>query len=229
MPQIAPQNAEQSITDRKTFRLEAFSDAVLAIAMTLPLTELLLDPIPDGGPLTEAYRDTIPIYFSYVSSFVVIGVYWAHSHFSGKIYRKTDHGFNLLTLLFLVSVSVTAVPNTPFFLHIDDPDNVQLASSVYSWTLAGPSIAWLVRWLYGVRAGLLDPTLTPTYVRRATLKHAAAAVAFVVAALITQAGFWRIGMGLDALLIATYLLPPMKPLYQPGQAPEDDIQEADER
>lgn len=229
MPQIAPQAAEESTTDRKTFRLEAFSDAVLAIAMTLPLTELLLDPIPDGGPLAEAYRDTLPIYVSYVSSFVVIGVYWAHSHFSGKIYRKTDHGFNLLTLLFLVAVSVTAVPNTPFFLHIDDPANVQLAATIYSWTLAGPSVVWLVRWLYGVRAGLLDPTLTPAYVRQATLKYAAAAAAFVVAALITQAGHWRIGMSLDALLIAAYLLPPMRPLYQPGQSPEDDIQEADER
>jgi uncharacterized membrane protein len=149
-----------SIT-RKTDRLEAFSDAVLAIAMTLPVVDLKAPNVPVGGDLAGAYMALGPQYVAYALSVVVIGLYWVHSHFSGKIVMKTDHGFNLLSVLFLASVSVTPFPSRPFVEHVRDPPNVHEAALVYGAVLTLPSLAWLTRWVYAVRRGLLDPRLAP--------------------------------------------------------------------
>ena len=72
-------------TERKTDRLEAFSDAVLAIAITLPVVELKLPHVPPGGDLVAAYAGLASHYVAYTLSVIVIGVYWAQSHFGGKI------------------------------------------------------------------------------------------------------------------------------------------------
>ena len=214
---------------RRTNRLEAFSDAVLAIAMTLPLTELVLPRVPQGGDLAAAFAEKGPDYVSYIASSAVIGLYWAHSHFSGKIVRATDHTFNLISILFVVAVSATSVPNTPFFDHIGDPANVGLAATVYAAVLAGPSLIWLGRWIYAVRARLVDPRLDRRWIRRATQRYAVVALVFVAAAVITALGWWRVGMSLSALAVLSYVLPPLRPQYIPGGEPATDLEEADER
>ena len=80
-------------TERKPDRLEAFSDAVLAIAITLPVVELHAPKLEEGD-LAAAYLKLAPEYGAYILSVILIGFYWAHSHFSGKLLRKTDHGYN---------------------------------------------------------------------------------------------------------------------------------------
>ena len=81
-------------------------DAVLAIAITLPVVELHA-PKPEAGDLAAAYLKLAPEYGAYVLSVILIGLYWAHSHFSGKLLEKTDHGYNLLSIGFLAAVSIT--------------------------------------------------------------------------------------------------------------------------
>ncbi|MBI2804262.1 MAG: DUF1211 domain-containing protein [Planctomycetes bacterium] len=57
-------------------RLEAFSDGVLAIIITIMVLEL---KAPHGaGP--EALQPLIPVFFSYVLSFVYVGIYWNNHH-----------------------------------------------------------------------------------------------------------------------------------------------------
>src|SRR5438309_7531923 len=57
-------------------RLEAFSDGVLAIIITIMVLELR---VPHGGDLT-ALRPLIPVFLSYVLSFVYLGIYWNNHH-----------------------------------------------------------------------------------------------------------------------------------------------------
>ena len=57
-------------------RLEAFSDGVIAIIITIMVLEL---KVPHGEDL-EALRPLIPIFISYVLSFVFIGIYWTNHH-----------------------------------------------------------------------------------------------------------------------------------------------------
>ena len=57
-------------------RLEAFSDAVIAIIMTIMVLELR---IPQGSDLT-ALRPLLPIFLAYVLSFIYLGIYWNNHH-----------------------------------------------------------------------------------------------------------------------------------------------------
>jgi uncharacterized membrane protein len=57
-------------------RVEAFSDAVIAIAMTIMVLEL---KIPHGADL-ESLKPLIPIFLAYVLSFVYLGIYWNNHH-----------------------------------------------------------------------------------------------------------------------------------------------------
>lgn len=57
-------------------RLEAFSDAVIAIVLTIMVLEL---KIPHGADLA-ALRAILPAFLSYVLSFVFLGIYWSNHH-----------------------------------------------------------------------------------------------------------------------------------------------------
>jgi uncharacterized membrane protein len=57
-------------------RLEAFSDGVLAIIITIMVLEL---EVPHGAELS-ALKPLIPVFLSYVLSFVYIGIYWNNHH-----------------------------------------------------------------------------------------------------------------------------------------------------
>ena len=59
-----------------TTRLEAFSDAVIAIVMTIMVLELR---VPHGTDL-EALRPVLPVFVSYVLSFIYLGIYWNNHH-----------------------------------------------------------------------------------------------------------------------------------------------------
>ena len=57
-------------------RLEAFSDGVLAILITIMVLEL---KVPRGGEL-GSLRPILPIFLSYVLSFIYLGIYWNNHH-----------------------------------------------------------------------------------------------------------------------------------------------------
>jgi uncharacterized membrane protein len=83
-------------------RLEAFSDGVLAIIITIMVLEL---KVPHGGDLT-ALRPLLPVFLSYVLSFVYLGIYWNNHH---HMLQVTKHVTGLilwanLHLLFWLSL-----------------------------------------------------------------------------------------------------------------------------
>ena len=57
-------------------RLEAFSDGVLAVIITI----MVLEMRPPEGAAWTALRPVIPIFLSYVLSFVFLGIYWNNHH-----------------------------------------------------------------------------------------------------------------------------------------------------
>ena len=57
-------------------RLEAFSDGVIAIIITIMVLEL---KVPQGGSI-DALAPLIPVFLSYVLSFVYVGIYWNNHH-----------------------------------------------------------------------------------------------------------------------------------------------------
>ena len=64
-------------------RLEAFSDAVIAILITIMVLEL---KIPHGADL-ESIRPLLPVFLTYVLSFIYLGIYWNNHH---HMFHATD-------------------------------------------------------------------------------------------------------------------------------------------
>ena len=67
-------------------RLEAFSDGVLAIIITIMVLEL---KVPHGADL-GALGPLIPVFLSYVLSFIFIGIYWSNHHHLFHAVRHVD-------------------------------------------------------------------------------------------------------------------------------------------
>lgn len=118
----------------KTNRLEAFSDGVLAIIITIMVLEL---KIPEGNTL-ESLKPILPTFITYILSFVYLGIYWNNHHHlmhasdmvNGKVLWANLH------LLFWLSL----LPFATGFMGENHFENIPTA--VYGFVLFMASIAW---------------------------------------------------------------------------------------
>jgi len=212
-----------------TQRIEAFSDGVFAIAITLLVLEIRVPNVLEaGGVATEptslaaALLGLWPSYFGYVFSFVMIGIYWANHHHIFSLYQRTDHYFVLLNVLFLMFISFVPFPTAVLAEYIDQPIQRQTAVTLYTIGLLLPAIAWLSMWLYASRGHhLIDRDLDPQFVRRLTRQFILSNIFYLIAFLLS---LWNgtAGMVVCVALSFIYLLPPPKPRYRSADAAPAD-------
>src|SRR5256714_3823692 len=84
-------------------RLEAFSDGVIAIIITIMVLELR---VPAGSTL-PVLRPLIPVFFSYLLSFVFIGIYWNNHHHLLQVVEHVNGGVLWANLHLLFWLSLT--------------------------------------------------------------------------------------------------------------------------
>jgi uncharacterized membrane protein len=205
--------AEPELT---TQRIEAFSDGVFAIAITLLILEIKVphDQEASGhAPLQGALLRLWPSYFAYVLSFLVIGIYWANHHYVFKLYKRTDHVFLLLNVLFLMCISFLPLPTAVLGGYILDEMNQATAVRFYALGLLLPAASWLLMWLYANKGGrLIDPHLDPEFLRGATTRYIVSVGLYVGAVLVALVN-WRLSLAICVGLTLLYLLPPKRPVY----------------
>jgi uncharacterized membrane protein len=136
-------------------RLEAFSDGVFAIAITLLVLEIAVGPGAKEQPV-RAVLDEWPSYLTYVTSFMTIGVVWmAHSAITSAL-RAADSTLYRLNLLVLMFVSFLPFPTTLVGEFIDDDEAERVAVVFYGLALLAlvMSLTFLIRYAFAQR-GLL--------------------------------------------------------------------------
>ena len=117
-------------------RLEAFSDAVIAIIITIMVLEL---KVPHGDSL-ESLLPLVPIFLSYVLSFVYVGIYWNNHHHMLQACRKISGSvlWANLHLLFWLSLF-------PFASGwMGENHFASMPSALYGAVLLMAAIAYLV-------------------------------------------------------------------------------------
>ena len=154
--------------ERDASRVEAFSDAVIAIVLTLMAVDLLqLSPQrPEGQELPDALFHEWPAYLAYVITFVIVGQVWFTHHNMWRYVVKVDQlllVFNLLLLLF-----VAAIPFAASLLADNLRGTVadqRLTAALYVGTVLGEALFFNLSWWWARRRRLLDPGLDPRLAR----------------------------------------------------------------
>jgi uncharacterized membrane protein len=143
-----------------TGRVEAFSDGVIAIIITLLIFEVRLPELPadaSNDQMLEAFRTIAPKLASFAVSFVTVAIYWVnhHSFFSGITHTdwKLLWANNLLLFFLAIVPFTTAVLGD----HVGQP----IAVAVYALNLglAGSSFT-LMGWYVLFKARLIDPRIS---------------------------------------------------------------------
>ena len=138
-------------------RLEALSDGVFAIAITLLVLELAVEPDAADDAL-RAILDEWPSYLAYVTSFLTIGVVWmAHSRITSAL-RAADGTLYRLNLLMLLFASFLPFPTKLVSEFVDDESAERVAVVFYGLTLLAlaVSLTLLIRYAFGQRELLKD-------------------------------------------------------------------------
>jgi uncharacterized membrane protein len=193
---------------RETARLEAFSDGVIAIAITLLVLEIRVPHIEGATPdaLWDALGDLWPNYLGYVISFATIGIMWANHHTIFRLIDRTDHYLVLANLLFLFFVAAIPFPTALMADYLGHPAE-RVAMIVYSGWFLLTALSYNVLWLYASTGNrLIDPNASPGAVRaissRFRLGPPAYGLAFLLAFISPVAS-----LVLLLALALTYVLP----------------------
>jgi uncharacterized membrane protein len=187
-------------------RVEAFSDAVLAIAITL----LVLQLHAAGGEGSLAHRlgEQWPLYVSYLLSFLNIGIVWLNHHAIFSRLRGVDHVLVLLNLLLLLVVSVLPFPTEVLGDALRDGDfaDQRTAALLYAGNFLFASAAFCALWLWAARdRRLIRPEMCNEAIRLRTWRMAGAIPAFAIPVLVA---IWSpiSAIAIDGAIMISFLL-----------------------
>ena len=159
-------------------RLVFFSDAVIAITITLLVLEIRL---PEGfgeigdGELWAELVALGPRFLGYLISFAVIGVFWINHHAKFRQIKQSSRGLMVINLLFLLFICVV-----PFTTSLIAENGRSLATAIYAGGMVccGLSLMWL--WAYADARAMIDPALPRPQRRRMLLTTLVPSVVFAL-------------------------------------------------
>jgi uncharacterized membrane protein len=193
----------------RTGRLEAFSDGVFAIAVTLLVLDIGVSGTA-GHDLGAAIRGLWPSYLAYVASFSTIGAAWLGHNAITEYLDRADAAFVRLNLLLLLVVSFLPFPTrlVAEFIHQDEAERV--AVTFYGIILLLSSVLLQVLWRYAVRAHLVRPDTADEEIELLTERLTPGLGAYLV--LIVSGLFLPIIAVIGFLGIALYYIIPFRRL-----------------
>jgi uncharacterized membrane protein len=153
-------------------RVEAFSDGVFAIAITLLVLDLIVPGRAEGheSGLAAALAAEWPSYFAYLVSFLVIGIIWINHHTMFTLVNRVDRRVLFVNLLLLLTISVIPFPTRLLAEYLLDSD-AGVAAAVYSATMFLMGIAFAALWLAITRDARLLHEPIDSAIRRAALRR----------------------------------------------------------
>ena len=133
--------------DKETERIEAFSDGVFGIAMTLLVIEIKVPnhELVAANGLAQSLAAMWPSYLAFVTSFVTVLVTWVHHHWIFALISRNDHPFlywNGLLLLFVTFVPFPTALLAEYLLHPE----ARVAANLYTGTFLAISLAFDALW-----------------------------------------------------------------------------------
>ncbi len=160
---------------KETARLEAFSDGVFAIAITLLVLDIHIptaaEADAEGGLLTTVMNQW-PMFLGYFISFSTILVMWVNHHHLFRYIKRTSRLFLFLNGLLLLFVAFVPFPTALLAEYIQHPD-APVAAAIYAGTYVAIAITFNLLWWYASSGRrLLDDRVTETQVQAVSRQYA---------------------------------------------------------
>jgi len=154
----------------QTGRVEAFSDGVMAIAITLLVLDLKVPSDAEtrgAGSLIAAMGQHWPSYLAYLAAFLTIGIIWLnHRAFVDKI-RRFDSRLHWLNLALLLGIATLPFPTALLAAYLAEGGApASTAAVVYGLLSVATALPWTLMWRHIVRhPELLEPPFDVDHAR----------------------------------------------------------------
>jgi uncharacterized membrane protein len=191
-----------------TNRLEAFSDGVLAVAITLLVLDIQVPPTGSHHTLGYNLGHLWPNYAAYAISFVTIGIIWINHHVMISRLRAADHGILVLNLLLLMSIVVLPFSTALMSAYLREPHGQHLAAAVYGGALLAMAMLFsaLHRHILFAKPHLLSPELSEARRRQIWLRSTAGILPYILATGLAPVSAYAT-LAITGALAAFYALP----------------------
>jgi len=164
-------------------RLEAFSDGVFAVAITiLALNLSVVGPGQHQPSLAGQLTAHWPAFAAYAVSFSTIGIIWVNHHTLFKNFTEIDRTLlflNLLLLFFVVTIPF-ATSTIAAYLRQGEHD-ASLAAAIFQGVFVGMSLSFAGLFWWGVRRKRMKIAFTPEGARRAMIRFSIGNIAYLAA------------------------------------------------
>lgn len=149
--------------DNRTDRLIGLSDGIFAFAMTLLAVNVDLPRLASNvtpAEVTSSVLELAPDFLIYVTSFLLVGLYWQVHRRTFHFIKASDAALTWLNLLQLMCVAFLPVAAGLFDTHA----NVSIVIVVYAATLLSIGLVGHLLWRHAISAKLMVENLHPIYV-----------------------------------------------------------------
>ena len=165
--------------DKETARIEAFSDGVFAVAITLLVLEIKV-PTAGEASLTSLLLKQWASYVSFLVSFAFIGVMWTNHHRLFTHIRRSTDTLLALNLLLLLGVTAVPFPTAVLAQYLGHRDQ-RIAALLYNATYFVIAIIFNVLWRYSAwNNRLLSKDADASAVDRISKQYALGPVLYLV-------------------------------------------------
>jgi uncharacterized membrane protein len=131
-------------------RVEAFSDGVMAIAITLLILDVRV-PVAEEGDLARALAHQWPSYAAYAVTFLIIGIMWVNHHFLFDRVRAVTRPLLYLNIGLLMGIAFLPFPTALLAEYLREDANSHVAAAVYSATMVAIGVGFVALWWHLTR------------------------------------------------------------------------------
>ncbi|MDP9160419.1 MAG: TMEM175 family protein [Acidobacteriota bacterium] len=195
--------------DKETARIEAFSDGVFAVAITLLVLEIKI-PATSSTTLGSALLKQWPSYVAFAISFAFIGIMWMNHHRLFNHIRRSDDMLLVLNLLLLLGITVVPFSNGVLaaYLRTSQPHDRRIAALLYNGTYFLIAVLFNLLWRYASRDHrLLDKFADRTETSKLTRQYAFGPLWYAICFVLAWIGV-PASLILNSILALFFALPP---------------------
>jgi len=188
------------MAEKETGRVEAFSDGVFAIAITLLILEIKVPKLShdsDPAALAAELLGLWPSYLAFLLSFFAILIMWINHHGLFSMVRRVNPGFLYANGFLLLLISFVPFPTSVLAEYLDGKA-LNAAAAFYCGTFIFISMGYNLIWQCMVRGDLLKQDISSSHIRKITLAYRYGMTVYVVSTILALFnGYLGLGMNLS--------------------------------